>query len=994
MNELFPFHRKLTIGFGVLLALLIGVGLALYFSAARLFLATQDVDRTIRVIQILQHNEALVLRAQGDVRAYAITGDESYLQDVLGEGAQRYRRGLQELREMTADSPAQQRRIERLTLIADDYRPFLRKVIETRRRDRDAALAIVPGPQGKQFALAITGLFREMEQEETELLVERSARARGYVRTTATLGGVAMVLCLAVGVVMYGVVGREVSVRRRITRRFELLFQKNPLPFWVYDAETLRFMEVNRAALEHYGYTREEFLSMTALDIRPPEERERFKAYNDRAETEVPVKAGTWRHQKRDGSLIDVDVTAHKVRFEDRTAWLVLVNDVTERNQLLLALEVSRDEALASARLKSEFLANMSHEIRTPLNGIVGMTDLLAQTALDSDQRDFAETIRTSSDALLNVINDILDFSKIEAGKLSFEEADFDLRSVVEEAVDMVAENARRKSLELVTLVYRDVPRWLRGDPGRLRQILLNLLSNAVKFTETGEVIVRVQPAGPSEPDGWLNFSVTDTGIGIPAEAQGKLFSAFTQVDGSNSRRYGGTGLGLSISKHLTEMMGGRIGFESEPGKGSTFRFTVPLKPPLRIPTPAAIGDLELSGKRVFIVDDHPTNRLVLVQQFATWGVETVTADGGEAALRALDENSAAGRGFDAAVLDMHMPDFDGLELASRIRARPDFSALPLLLLTSSYHFDSGRQSQVGISVCLPKPVRQSQLYDAVLQVLNGTGTSRKADSPTASAPTAGGNGYRVLLVEDSDVNRMVAKTQLERSGYEVVCAFNGLEAVDIFSRESFDIVLMDCQMPEMDGFDATRALRRSESGRRTPIVALTASALAGEREKCLAAGMDDYLAKPFTAIQLRKMLEMHLSRNPVHPRRIFDPAELRKFPTLDTRVLGEVRALSAGDPEAGGLVVELVTLFLENTAAKLEELRTAAQGGDFETARAAAHFIHGGASQIGAVRLTEMMKRIEAEFPNWNGPVPGECLDALGREFETLRVGLDAVAG
>jgi PAS domain S-box-containing protein len=994
MNELFPFHRKLKIGFGVLLALLIGVGLALYFSAARLLTATEDLERTVQVIQILQRNEALILRAQGDVRAYAITGDESYLQDVLGEGARRYRKGLQDLRGMTADSPMQQRRIDRLSAIADEYRPFIRRVMEARRQSRDAALEIVPGPQGKQFASVVVGLFKEMEEEETVRLAARTARARRYVRTTATLGGVAVVLCLAVGVAMYWFVTRELVARRRLTQRFELLFRKNPLPLWVYDRETLQFLEVNDTAVEVYGYSHEEFLSLTIRDVRPPEDVDRLVTSMERIHRSdsAPRQAGQWRHRKKDGTIINVEVTLHRITFDGRSAHLVMLNDVTERNQLLLALEASRDEALTSARLKSEFLANMSHEIRTPLNGVIGMTELLLQTSLDPEQRDFAGTIRTSSDALLNVINDILDFSKIEAGKLAFEEADFEVRSVVEDAVDMVAEAARRKSLELVTLVYPEVRERYRGDPGRLRQILLNLLSNAVKFTETGEVIVRVQPGGPTDLEHDLNFSVTDTGIGIPVESQGKLFSAFTQVDGSNSRRYGGTGLGLSISRRLTEMMGGEMDFESQPGKGSTFRFKVRLRPPAQPPSGEIVPPLELAGKRAFIVDDNPTNRQVLVQQFAGWGVETVTADGGTTALRALDEATAAGRNFDVAVLDMHMPDCNGLELAERIHARSAFSSLPLLLLTSSHHSDPALVNQAGIAACLPKPVRTRQLREAVRLAMGG-GRERRVSLPEATSAAPGGGGYRLLLVEDSEINRLVARTQLELGGYQVTCAVNGREAVEIFSREPFDLVLMDCQMPEMDGFDATLALRAHEGkqgvANPTPVIALTASALVGEREKCLAAGMNDYLAKPFTSAQLRVLLEKYLPPRAVRPRPIFNLTELNKLPTLDERILREVQLLSGEDPDAVGLVAELISLFLENTVAKLAELKRAVGNGDGEAVRGAAHFIRGGASQIGAIRLTEMMKRVEAEFSGPRDVFPDECLAALDAEFETLRARL-----
>lgn len=984
MTGLLSFDRKLAIGFGVLMALLVGVGVALYLSANRLVSATEEVAHSIEVIQLIQQNRAMVLRAQGDVRAYVITGDDYYLKDVTGEGLERYQSSLNRLQQATFDNPRQQERIRRLREFGDVYRPYLARVIETRRRDREAALALVPGEQGKRFATAIGQLFTEMEDEETFLLRERGNRARAYIRTTFVLGAAAVVLCFGLGVAIYLLVNREVAHRRRMTRRFELLFQNNPMPLWVYDRETLQFLEVNATAVEVYGYSRKEFLRMTVRDVRPPEDVGRLVESMDRLRKNnaAPRSAGQWRHRKKDGTIFNVEVTLHLIEFDGRPAHLVMLTDVTERNQLLLELEMSRDQALTSARLKSEFLANMSHEIRTPLNGIIGMTELLNQTPLDPEQRDFAETIRTSSDALLNVINDVLDFSKIEAGKLNFEETDFELRAVVEEAVELVAEAARRKSLELVTLVYRDVPQFLRGDPGRLRQILINLIGNAVKFTETGEVVVRVQPAGPGEAS-TLRFSVTDTGIGIPKEAQGKLFSAFTQVDGSNSRRYGGTGLGLSISKRLTEMMGGEMDFESEPGKGSTFRFVVRFRPSARLPETSGPPP-ELEGRRALIVDDHPTNRMVLVQQFAAWGMETVPAESGGGALRALAEAATTGKTFDVAVLDLNMPDMTGLDLAVRLRAQTDFRALPLLLLTSSHHPDSTLVRQANLSACLLKPVRNAQLREAVFMALNNQ-TSRTAGRTAAvgSTPAAGGE-FRILLVEDSEINRMVARTQLEKMGYQVTCAFNGREAVEICAKNDFEVVLMDCQMPEMDGFEATSAIRAAEHGSRTPIVALTASAMVGEREKCLAVGMDDYLSKPFTIVQLREMVEAHLPARPV-VKRVFDEGVLRKFPTLDMKSLDDLRVLSGSDGNIGDVVRELTSLFQANTRTKLSEIRAAAAAGDVVTVRSVAHFIRGSASQIGATRLTEMMKRIETEAESFTDGFPEACFTLLQNEFNAL---------
>ena len=664
-----------------------------------------------------------------------------------------------------------------------------------------------------------------------------------------------------------------VTDRHRITpalasERHLLSTLMDNLPDNIYfkDRES-RFLAVNRAMLSWTGFKdQSEIIGKTDKDLFADEHADAALADEQKIiGTGQPIVGVEEKETWPDGH--ETWVSSTKVPWRDASGKVIGTfgssRDITGEGQ----------EALEKAgRAKSEFLANMSHEIRTPMNGVIGMTGLLLDSDLDPQQREFAQTICTSAETLLKIINDILDFSKIEAGKLTFELLDFDLIEAVEGALDMLAERAQGKEIELAGTILPGTPTRLRGDPGRLRQILTNLISNAIKFTETGEVAVRVSEERETETYAVLRFEVQDTGTGIPPEAQARLFEAFSQADPSTTRKYGGTGLGLAIAKQLVAMMQGQIGVRSQPGKGSTFWFTAQLEKQASTAKAPERSFRDSFNFRALVVDDNATNREILRRQILAWKMQANRAASGTEALKLLRAAATEGNPYDLALLDVQMPEMDGLTLARAIKADPAIAGTRLIVLTSLGHAISAAElKKIGIDAYLVKPTKQSRLFDclvnAMVKTMPENDFAKSAVTASASIclePNPQLEKVRILVAEDNIVNQKVALAQLQKLRYKANVVANGLEVLQALQQISYDIILMDCQMPEMDGYEATREIRKREKSSdqycnwKSPvyIIAMTANAMQGEREKCFAVGMDDYLSKPVRTFELQTALE------------------------------------------------------------------------------------------------------------------------------------------
>jgi PAS domain S-box-containing protein len=735
----------------------------------------------------------------------------------------------------------------------EDLFGYSREEVILRRLDE----LIVPDEE-REEALQLTDRARAGEQVHAEV---RRVHKAGHHLEVAVHG-----VEVSVGGKHSGVfaIYEDISERKRAQealqqseRRSRTLFEHVPDPIFIFDKASNLFLDCNSAVERIYGYSRDELRSKTPYDLHPPEDY--LKVHENIAVANVDAPQ-TYVHLTKDGRKMNVEILSDDIVWEGRLAWISIVRDITERKRAEIELRAATSAAEDATAAKSVFLANMSHEIRTPMNAIIGMTDLTLDTQLDTEQREYLQTVRDASESLLSLIDDILDFSKIEAGKLELESLDFRLRDCVEHAVKTLAIRAGEKEIELAVDFAADVPEGVVGDPVRLRQIVVNLVGNAIKFTETGEIEVSARLDALDDSEVALHVAVRDTGVGIPEDKLSAIFESFSQADVSTTREFGGTGLGLAISSQLAERMGGRMWVESEVGVGTTFHFIVRLGVQAGpIDSVRDRANAELAGVSALVVDDNDTNRRILVDTLENWGLRATAADGADAALARLTAAQELGTPFRVVLLDGRMPGVDGFELAARIMDDRRFRDATLMMLTSAgAPGDGARCRELGISSYLTKPVPQTDLWDALCTILSGEEQARP-DLVTQHTLREARRSLKVLVAEDNPVNVRLATRLLEKRGHGISVASNGQEALDLIASDGpFDVVLMDVQMPLMDGFEATAAIRETESanGESLRIIGVTAHAMQGDKQRCLEAGMDGYLSKPFVAKDLFALIE------------------------------------------------------------------------------------------------------------------------------------------
>lgn len=809
----------------------------------------------------------------------------------------------------------------------------------------------------------------------------------------------------------------EVTEREKVENQLKHVLESIPSGLALINRQGQ--IEMVNGALEHiFGFSRQELLGKS-IDFLVAESyrethQEHVKDYFSNPKNRLMIADSPFQGVRSDGTTISLEIGLNPIDTENEIKVLATIVDITLRKQAEAKLQMFADKmemknleldlALAKAeeatRTKSDFLANMSHEIRTPMNGVIGMTGLLLDTNLNKDQRQFAETIRNSSESLLNIINDILDFSKIEAGQLDLEEIDFDLQVMVDDLATMMAFKAEEKQLELIYEIAANVPAHLWGDPGRVRQILLNLIGNAIKFTEKGEIVLRIEQEFDFDEQCIIRFSIRDTGPGIPEQHHQRLFDRFEQEDSSTTRRHGGTGLGLAICKQLAEMMEGEIGVESQMNVGSEFWFTAKFKVGRKATELPTIKNTD--GKKVLVVDDNRTNREIISKQLREHGLTVLETPHGNTALELLHKHYQQQESIDVILIDMQMPEMDGSQLAEAIRKQPEFDIMPMILMSSVARRGDAKQAhQQGFSAYLPKPVRRQDLYDALVIVLNGEMKQAQPLLTRHSLREARKWSAKILLVEDNLTNQQVAKGILSKMGHQVNIAENGLEAIEHLKQQTFDLALMDIQMPEMDGYQATALIRDPNSPviqHQIPIIAMTAHAMQGDREKCIEHGMNDYLTKPINVKALDALLKRWLP-DLNQAQKTTSEQELSEWSAQSqpkesdnelTELVFDYQALSARLMDDDELVKEVISGFLADMPSQIEDLKNKLDTQNQETIVAQAHKIKGATANIGGLQLSAIAADLEKSAKQGDMDKSTRLMPELENQFDQLKATIE----
>jgi PAS domain S-box-containing protein len=989
------FERKERLAFALAFAVLAGIGGIDYYSTVSMSATAGWVTHTHQVLKELERLTSLTNAAENTVRGYVITGEKRDL-DAYQAIPAAVRGVAANLVRMTADDPDRQRDLATIPPLLEQQLQFLDRVVGAHDTNGfTAASDLLRGGSGQSTMYELTAIVRALERDEQLLLRQRSQRAESMTakaRRFSRLGSVlAFVLLAGAGVFNHRhrtARERAEAARQASEQRTRLIIDTAYDPFIAMAADG-RITEWNRQAEAVFGWKREDAVGRPLAEtIIPPHLRNAHTRglAHFLATGEGPVlnRRIEMTALHRDDHEVPVELTIVPVRIGETLMMSSFVRDITERKRGEAALTRAKEEAEAANRAKSDFLANMSHEIRTPMNGIIGMTELALDANIDPDVREYLGMVKSSADALLDIINDILDFSKIEAGKLDLDVRDFDLRAVLADTLRPLAMRAQKKGLELAFRVHPDVPVSLVGDPGRLRQIIVNLVGNAIKFTERGDVTVEVDPDRSEtglEHDAFrLHVVVRDTGIGVPVDRQRSIFNSFEQADGSTHRKYGGTGLGLAISERLVALMNGRIWVESREGEGSQFHFTLDL----RIGSTAVVVDAppaELHDRTVLVIDDNAVNRRILEEMLLAWGMRPTLAESATIALAELKRAVQTGTPFAVALVDAHMPGMDGFELLEQMRADPTLGVTAVMMLTSDRKPGHvARCRALAAADYLVKPIARAELFASIGLALG----AQRVTAPQAETvvPASHVRPLRVLLAEDNVINQHYAVRLLEKRGHTVLVAADGKQALEALARETFDCVLMDVQMPELDGLETTAVIRarETETGRHQRIIAMTANAMQGDRERCMAAGMDGYIAKPIRPDALIDALERE-----EHEAWAADvPPE---SPVLDT---AELLERTAADAE---LVREMVRLFRATYPGLLSELRGALEDGDETLLARTAHNLRGSIGILAAPAALRAAERLESLGRRGELAEGRTACDTLAVEIERLDAALDRFA-